>query len=46
MNEFIDFDVRTITAGDYSATFDLEVSTYEKFCDKYHDPNNPMSENA
>jgi hypothetical protein len=46
MNEFIDFDVRTITAGDYSVTFDLEVKTYDKFKDKYHDLNNPMSENA
>jgi len=46
MNEFVDFDVRTITAGDYSVTFDLEVDTYNKFKDRYFDKTNPMSENA
>lgn len=46
MNEFVDFDVRTITAGDYSCTFDLEEATYNKFKDKYYDETNPMSENA
>jgi hypothetical protein len=46
MNEFVDFDVRTITAGDYSVTFDLEVKTYEKFVEQYVDSQNPMSENA
>lgn len=43
---FVDFDVRTITAGDYSVEFDLEVKTYENFKDKYMDPINPMSENS
>ena len=46
MNEFVDFDVRTITAGDYTVTFDLEQKTYDKFKNKYFDETNPMSENA
>lgn len=46
MNEFVDFDVRTITAGDYSVCFDLEVDTYDAFKNKLYDCNNPMSENA
>lgn len=43
---FVDFDVRTITAGDYSVEFDLEVETYDNFKDKYFDCMNPMSENS
>jgi len=31
MNTYVDWDVKTITAGDYSIEFDLEVTTYEKF---------------
>lgn len=46
MNTYVDWDVKTITAGDYSIEFDLEVSTYEKFQKTYYDETNPMSENA
>tara|TARA_B110000285_G_C15128413_1_gene621846 strand:+ start:618 stop:830 length:213 start_codon:yes stop_codon:yes gene_type:complete len=45
-NAYVDFDVRTITAGDYSVEFDLEVETYDNFKEKYFDENNPMSENS
>lgn len=31
MNTYVDWDVKTITAGDYSIEFDLHESTYEKF---------------
>jgi hypothetical protein len=31
MNEYVEFDVDTITAGDYTVTFDLEKETYERF---------------
>ena len=31
MNTYVDWDVKTITAGDYSVEFDLEISTYEQF---------------
>lgn len=31
MNMYIEFDVDTITAGDYSVNFDLEEVTYTNF---------------
>ena len=31
MNTFVDWDVKSITAGDYSVEFDLDVETYERF---------------
>jgi hypothetical protein len=47
MNEFVEFDVDTITAGDYSVCFDLEEKTYkERFLENYYDALNPMCENA
>jgi hypothetical protein len=46
MNTFVDWDVKSITAGDYSVEFDLDVSTYDKFKDLYFDKTNPMSENS
>lgn len=46
MNEFVEYDVDTITAGDYTVTFDLEEATYQRFTDNYLDKTNPMTENA
>ena len=46
VNNYIDWDVKTITAGDYSVEFDLLPETYERWKDHYHDENNPISENA
>ena len=46
MNEFVEYDVDTITAGDYTVTFDLEEATYQRFVDNYLDKTNPMTENA
>jgi len=46
MNEYVDWDVKTITAGDYSIEFDLKIETYEKFKATYYQKENPMSENA
>jgi hypothetical protein len=43
---FIDWDVKTITAGDYSIEFDILNETYEKWQNVYYDEKNPMSENA
>eukprot|EP00355_Strombidium_rassoulzadegani_P007408 CAMPEP_0168620868 /NCGR_PEP_ID=MMETSP0449_2-20121227/7377_1 /TAXON_ID=1082188 /ORGANISM="Strombidium rassoulzadegani, Strain ras09" /LENGTH=1171 /DNA_ID=CAMNT_0008661923 /DNA_START=74 /DNA_END=3586 /DNA_ORIENTATION=+ len=45
-NKFIDFDVKTITAGDYTIEFDLEAEMFEKFQKDYHDESNPISEIA
>jgi hypothetical protein len=46
MNEYVEFDVDTITAGDYTVTFDLEEDTYKRFQDIYLDKTNSMCENA
>jgi hypothetical protein len=46
VNNYIDWDVKTITAGDYSVEFDLLPKTYERWKEHYHDENNPISENA
>jgi len=29
MNEYVEYDVDTITAGDYTVCFDLEEDTYK-----------------
>jgi len=42
----VDFDVKTITAGDYTMEFDLVPSQYEKFKNHYYQKENPMSEMA
>lgn len=42
--KFVDFDVKTITAGDYTVEFDLEEEIYEEFLDNYFDKTNPMGE--
>ena len=44
--EFIDWDVKSITAGDYSIEFDLSEEQYTKWQENYLDKKNPMSENA
>lgn len=42
----LDFDVKTITAGDYSVEFKIKHSQYDFWKEKYHQANNPMSEMA
>lgn len=43
---YVDFDVKTITAGDYTVEINILPSVYNKFLDTYKDPSNPMTENA
>ena len=43
---YIDWDVKTITAGDYSIEFDMEQDTFDYWKDHYFDSKNPMSECA
>lgn len=45
-NLYIDTDIKTVTAGDYTIEFDLVPTQYQKFKDHYHDAKNPMSEMA
>jgi len=35
-NLFVDFDVKTITAGDYSVEFDIDEGQYAKFKNHYY----------
>lgn len=46
VNKFIDFDVKTITAGDYSIEFDISQNVYDKFKSHYYKEDNPISEMA
>lgn len=45
-NNFIDFDVQTITAGDYTVEFDFPIESYQYFKDVYYNKDSPMSEAA
>ena len=46
MVNYVDWDVKTITAGDYSVEFDIMEKTYARWKSRYFDERNPMSENA
>jgi hypothetical protein len=41
---FIDWDVKTISAADYTCEFGISEEMYETFCNKYLDETNPISE--
>jgi len=43
-NLYVDWDVKTITAGDYSIEFDLKPETYEHWKKHYYDETNFLSE--
>ena len=45
-NKFVDFDVQTVTAGDYTIEFDLDLKCYEYFKEVYYDKDSSMSELA
>ena len=42
--KFVDFDVKTITAGDYTVEFDIGEKIHKEFMMNYFDPTNPMGE--
>lgn len=42
----LDFDVKTLTAGDYSAEFSIAHTQYDAWKEKYFQEANPMSEMA
>ena len=42
----MDWDVKTITAGDYSIEFDLSEDAYDYWRDHYYDKTNVLPENA
>jgi hypothetical protein len=43
-NNYVDWDVKTVTAGDYTVEFDLTQSTFENFLKGFLDEKNPISE--
>ena len=45
-NKYIDWDIKTITAADYTVEFDLHCDIFQTFLERYHDPSNPISEIA
>lgn len=45
-SNFVDYDVKTITAGDYSIEFDLDEETYNAWKDDYCDNTNFLPECA
>ena len=46
VNRYVEYDVATITAGDYTVEFDIGRALYENFRDHYFDDRNPISEVA
>ena len=42
----LDFDVKTLTAGDYSIEFAIDHIQYDNWKSKYYQVDNPMSEMA
>jgi len=42
---YIDWDVKTVTAGDYTIEFKVSIELYQKFLQKFYDEANPISEN-
>lgn len=42
----VDFDVKTITAGDYTIEFDISNKLYDTFSQNYFDKTNPIPEIA
>lgn len=39
---YIDFDIKTLTASDFSVEFDIEPTVLQHFTDKYYDETNPI----
>jgi hypothetical protein len=44
--KYVDWDVKTITAGDYTVEFDISKNLYKRFLEQFHDPSNPITEIA
>jgi hypothetical protein len=42
---YVDWDVKTVTAGDYTVEFEISIEIYQRFLQKFYDETNPISEN-
>ena len=43
-NKYVDYDVKTITAGDYTVEFVIEKAMYETFKEKFYNEASPLPE--
>lgn len=43
-NKYVEYDLNTITAGDYTVEFDISQKFYDEFVKNYHDKTNPTPE--
>ena len=43
-NNYIEWDVQTITAADYTVEFTIDPAMFDNFKERYYDPANPISE--
>ena len=43
-NLYVDYDVKTITAGDYTIEFDIDKEAYKHWEENYKDKNSPLNE--
>jgi len=43
-NAFVEWDIKTVSAADYTVEFEITDDMYEYFESKYLDKNNPLSE--
>lgn len=43
-NNYIEWDIQTITAADYTVEFEIEPEMFAAFKNKFFDPTNPLSE--
>lgn len=46
MNQCIDWDVKTVTAGDYTIEFVIDRDMYKRFLEQYYNEANPLPEIA
>jgi Na+-transporting methylmalonyl-CoA/oxaloacetate decarboxylase gamma subunit len=44
VNKYVDWDVKTITAGDYTVEFDIQPKVFDVFLANFYDPANPINE--
>ena len=45
-NKYIDYDIKTLTAGDYTVEFELSPTLFQNWQENFHDVHSPMSEMA
>ena len=44
VNNYVEWDVATITAADYTVEFEIEPEMFSAFKNKFYDQTNPLSE--